>query len=70
MGTDWREGHLFGRVFKGRRGRTGPRKAAGLCRLLDPISGQTDSRVASRQEEKRTLPRALVGVPAVSCVAA
>ena len=70
MGTVWCEGHIFGRVFKGRRERSGPRGAAGLCRPLDPISGQTDSRVAGRQEEKRTLPRAPVGVPAVSCVAA
>jgi len=59
----------FRRIFKGRRERTGPREGAGLCRPINPSSGQTDFRVASRQGEKRTLPRAPAGVSAFSYVA-
>ena len=70
MSTTWRENHYFPRIFKGRRGRTGSRKGAGLCRSLNPSSGQTDFRVMDRQEEKRTLPRAPADVSAFGCVAA
>jgi hypothetical protein len=69
MSTTWRESYSFRRIFKGRRGRTGPRKGAGLCRPLNPSSGQTDFRVTDRQEEKRTLPRAPADVSAFSYVA-
>lgn len=69
MSTNWRENYSFQRIFKGRRGRTGPRKGAGLCRPLNPSSGQTDFRVMDRQEEKRTLPRAPADVSAFSYVA-
>ena len=69
MSTTWRESYSLRRIFKGRRGRTGPRKVAGLCRPLNPISGQTDFRVMDRQEEKRTLPRAPADVSAFGYVA-
>ncbi|KAH6658831.1 hypothetical protein F5X68DRAFT_226167 [Plectosphaerella plurivora] len=44
MSTTWRENYSLPRIFKGRRGRTGPSRSAGLFRPLNPISGQTDSR--------------------------
>ena len=69
MSTTWRENYSFPRIFKGRRERTGPRKGAGLCRPLNPSSGQTDFRVTGRQKEKRTLPRAPADVSAFSYVA-
>ena len=69
MSTTWRENYSFPRIFKGRRGRTGPRKGAGLCRPWNPSSGQTDFRVVGRQEEKRTLPRTPADVSAFSYVA-
>ena len=69
MSTTWRENYSFPRIFKGRRGRTGPRKGAGLCRPWNPSSGQTDFRVIGRQEEKRTLPRTPADVSAFSYVA-
>jgi hypothetical protein len=70
MSTARRENYSRRRIFKGHRGRTGPRKGAGLCRPRDPSSGQTDFRVTDRQEEKRTLPGAPAGVSAFGCVAA
>ncbi|KAL2367390.1 hypothetical protein RJ035_008053 [Blastomyces gilchristii] len=69
MSTTWRENYSFPRIFKGRRRRTGPRKGAGLCRPLNPSSGQTDFRVIGRQEEKITLPRTPADVSAFSYVA-
>ena len=69
MSTNWRENYSFRRIFKDRRGRTGPHKGVGLCRPWDPSSGQTDFRVIDRQEEKRTLPRAPADVSAFSYVA-
>ena len=69
MSTTWRENYSFPRIFKGRRGRTGPRKGAGLYRPWNPSSGQTDFRVIGRQEEKRTLPRTPADVSAFSYVA-
>ncbi len=69
MSTTWREGCSLPRIFKGRRGRTGPRRGAGLCRPWDPSSGQTDFRVTGRQEEKRTLPGAPADVSAFAYVA-
>ena len=69
MSTTWRENYSFPRIFKDRRGRTGPCKGAGLCRPWNPSSGQTDFRVIGRQEEKRTLPRTLADVSAFSYVA-
>ena len=69
MSTTWRENYSFPRIFKGRRGRTGRRKGAALCRPSNPSSGQTDFRVAGRQEEKRTLPRAPADVSAFIYVA-
>ncbi|PLB42834.1 hypothetical protein P170DRAFT_371375, partial [Aspergillus steynii IBT 23096] len=57
MSTTWRENYSFPRIFKGRRGRTGPCKGAGLCQPWNPSSGQTDFRVIGCQEEKITLPR-------------
>ncbi|PLB42736.1 hypothetical protein P170DRAFT_514718 [Aspergillus steynii IBT 23096] len=44
MSTTWRENYSFPRIFKGRRGRTGPCKGAGLCQPWNPSSGQTDFR--------------------------
>ncbi|PKX88275.1 hypothetical protein P174DRAFT_380716 [Aspergillus novofumigatus IBT 16806] len=61
MSTTWRENYSFPRIFKGRRGRTGPAK--------NPSSGQTDFRVEGCQEEKRTLPRTPADVSAFSYVA-
>jgi len=69
MSTTWRETNFLRRIFKDRRGRSGQHKGALLCRPLNPISGQTDSRVTDRQEEKRTLPRAPADVSAFACVA-
>ena len=69
MSTTWRENYSFPWIFKDRRGRTGPRKGAGLCRPWNPSSGQTDFRVIGRQEEKRTLPRTPADVSAFSYVA-
>ncbi|PWY61496.1 hypothetical protein BO83DRAFT_404404 [Aspergillus eucalypticola CBS 122712] len=69
MSTTWRENYSFPRIFKDRRGRTGPCKGAGLCRPWNPSSGQTDFRVIGRQEEKRTLPRTPADVSAFSYVA-
>ena len=69
MSTTWRENYSFPRIFKGRRGRTGRRKGAALCRPWNPSSGQTDFRVVDRQEEKRTLPRAPADVSAFIYVA-
>ena len=69
MSTTWRENYSFPRIFKGRRGRTGRRKGAALCRPLNPSSGQTDFRVIGRQEEKITLPRTPADVSAFSYVA-
>ncbi|EHK21457.1 hypothetical protein TRIVIDRAFT_53758, partial [Trichoderma virens Gv29-8] len=45
MSTTWRENYSFPRIFKGRRGRTGPSRGAGLFQPLNPSSGQTDFRV-------------------------
>ena len=70
MGTTGREHYLLRRIFTGRRGRTGPRTGARLCRPWDPSSGQTDFRVGDRQAEKRTLPGAPAAVSAFRCVAA
>ena len=56
-------------IFTGRRGRTGPRQDAGLCRPWDPSSGQTVFRVMDRQGEKRTLPGAPADVSTFSYVA-
>jgi hypothetical protein len=70
MSTTRRENYSIRRIFKGRQGRTGPRKGAGLCRPQNPSSGQTDFRVTDHQEEKRTLPRAPADVSAFRCVAA
>jgi hypothetical protein len=64
MSTTWPETYPVPRIFKGRRGRTGPDRGVGLCRPSDPSSGQTDFRVVDRQEEKRTLPRAPAAVSA------
>jgi hypothetical protein len=69
MSTTWRENYSFPRIFKDRRGRTGPGQAAGLCPPWNPSSGQTDFRVIGGQEEKRTLPRAPADVSAFSYVA-
>ena len=69
MSTTWRESYFLRRIFTGRRERTGPRRGAGLCRPLNPSSGQTDFRVTGRQEEKRTLPRAPADVSAFGYVA-
>lgn len=69
MSTTWRENYSFPRIFKGRRGHAGRRKGAGLCRPLNPSSGQTDFRVTDRQEEKITLPRTPADVSAFSYVA-
>jgi hypothetical protein len=60
MSTTWRENYSFPRIFKGRRGRTGPRKGAGLCRPGNPSSGQTDFRVGRplrRKENSSQGPR-------------
>jgi len=46
------------RIFKDRRGRTGPGNGAELGQPWNPSSGQTDFRVIGCQEEKRTLPGA------------
>jgi hypothetical protein len=70
MSTKRRENYSFRSIFTGRREHTGPRKGAGLYRPSNPISGQTDSRVADRQEEKITLPRVPAAVSTFSCVAA
>ncbi|KAF3763140.1 hypothetical protein M406DRAFT_262227, partial [Cryphonectria parasitica EP155] len=48
MSTTWRENYSLQRIFKGRRGRTGPSRSAGLFRPLNPISRQTVSRVIDR----------------------
>ena len=69
MSTTWRENYSFPRIFKDRRGRTGPCKGAGLCQPWNPSSGQTDFRVIGCQEEKRTLPRTPADVSAFSYVA-
>lgn len=69
MSTTWRENYSLPRIFKGRRGRTGPHRGAGLYRPWNPSSGQTDFRVADRQEEKRTLPGAPADVSAFGYVA-
>jgi hypothetical protein len=69
MSTTWRESYSFLRIFKGRRERTGPDKSVELYQPLNPSSGQTDFRVAGRQEEKRTLPRAPARVSGFSYVA-
>ena len=70
MSTTWRESHSLRWIFKGRRGRSGPRRGAGLYRPWDPSSGQTDFRVMGRQEEKRTLPGTPADVSTFGCVAA
>ncbi len=41
-----------------------------LCRTPNPISGQSDSRVLARQEEKITLPGTPASVSEFACVAA
>ena len=69
MSTTWRESYSLPRIFTGRRGRTGPRRSARLCRPCNPSSGQTDFRVTGRREEKRTLPGAPAGVSAFGYVA-
>ena len=69
MSTTWRENYSLPRIFTGRRGRTGPRRSARLCRPCNPSSGQTDFRVMGRREEKRTLPGAPAGVFAFGDVA-
>ena len=69
MSTTWRENYSFPRIFKDRRGRTGPGKGAELCQPWNPSSGQTDFRVIGCQEEKRTLPRTPADVSAFSYVA-
>ena len=45
MRTTWRKNYFFKRIFKARQERTKRRKSAALFQPLDPISGQTDSRV-------------------------
>jgi hypothetical protein len=47
MGTTRREDYSLARIFKGRRGRAGPGRSAGLFQPPDPISGRTVSRVLS-----------------------
>ena len=56
MSTIWRENYSLQRIFKGGRERTGPGRGAGLFRPLNPISGQTDSRVTRplRRKENST----------------
>jgi hypothetical protein len=48
MSTTGRENYSFGRIFKGRRERTGRHKGVPLYRSLNPSSGQTDFRVMDR----------------------
>ena len=55
MGTTWRENYSFKRIFKARRERTGRCKSAALFRPVNPISGQTDSRVPLAVKKKREL---------------
>lgn len=52
MSTAWRENYSLPRIFKGRRGRTGPSRGAGLFRPLYPISRQTVSRVVGPLRRK------------------
>ena len=56
MSTIWRENYSLQRIFKGGQERTGPNRSAGLFRPLNPISGQTDSRVTRplRRKENST----------------
>ena len=56
MSTIWRENYSLQRIFKGGQERTGPGRSAGLFQPLNPISGQTDSRVARllRRKENST----------------
>ena len=53
---------LLPRIFKGRRGRTGPGRSAELYQPWNPISEQIDFRVTDCKKEKRTLPGALADV--------
>ena len=60
MSTIWRENYSLPWIFKGRRERTGPSRSAGLFQPLNPISRQTDSRVArllKRKENSSQGPR-------------
>lgn len=47
MSTTWLESYYSPRILKERRERTGPDKGVELYQLLNPISGQSDFRVAS-----------------------
>lgn len=53
---------LLPRIFKGRRGRTGPGRSAELYQPWNPISEQIDFRVTDCKKEKITLSRALADV--------
>ena len=57
MSTIWRENYSLQRIFKGGRERTGPSRSAGLFRPLNPISGQTDSRVTRPLRRKENSAR-------------
>ena len=52
MSTIWRKNYFFRRIFKEGQGRTGPNRSVGPFRPLNPISGQTDSRVARSLRRK------------------
>ena len=56
--------------FQGRRQRTGRHPSVALGRAVEPISGQPDSRLEARREEKTTLPGTAAGVSEFARVAA
>jgi len=60
MGTARREDHPLPRIFRGRRGRAGPGRGAGLFRPRCPIAGRTVSRAVRplrRKENSAQGPR-------------
>ncbi len=57
MSTIWRKNYFFRRIFKEGQGRTGPNRGVGPFRPLNPISGQTDSRVARSLRRKENSAR-------------